>query len=79
MYTLEDRRRAVQLYIKSGCNEWTVIRELGYPSPTALRNWYKEYTATGELHSASASKPHYTEQEKVAAVDYFETNKHMGL
>lgn len=75
MYTLEDRIRAVQLYIKSGCNEGTVIRELGYPSPTALRNWYKEYTATGELHSASASKPHYTEQEKVAAVDYFETNK----
>ncbi len=75
MYSLEDRMRAVQLYIKSGRSERTVIRELGYPSPGALRNWYKEYLRTGKLHAAGAPKPHYTEQEKIAAVSYFVTNK----
>lgn len=75
MYSLEDRMRAVQLYIESGCSEGAVIRELGYPSHMALRNWYKEYLRDGQLHAASAPKPHYTEQEKVAAVAYFETHK----
>ena len=75
MYSLEERMRAVQLYIQSGCNERTVIRELGYPSHTALRNWYKEYIGKGRLHASSAPKPHYTEQEKEAAVAYFEANK----
>ena len=75
MYSLEERMRAVQLYIQSGCNERTVIRELGYPSHTALRNWYKEYIGKGRFHASSAPKPHYTEQEKEAAVAYFEANK----
>ena len=42
MYSLEERMSAVQLYIKSGFSEGAVIRELGYPSPVALRNWNKE-------------------------------------
>lgn len=75
MYSLEDRMRAVQLYIESGSSEGAVIRELGYPSPTALRNWYKEYLRNGWLHATSAPKPRYTEQEKAAAVAYFEIHK----
>lgn len=75
MYSLEDRMRAVQLYIESGRSEGAVIRELGYPSPVAFRNWYKEYLCDGHLHAASAPKPHYTEQEKAAAVSYFVTHK----
>lgn len=75
MYSLEERMSAVRLYIKSGCSEGAVIRELGYPSPVSLRNWYKEYLRSGELHASSHPKPHYTEQEKIAAVSYFETHK----
>jgi transposase InsO family protein/transposase-like protein len=75
MYSLEDRMRAVQLYIESGCSEGAVIRELGYPSHMALRNWYKEYFRNGWLHATSAPKPRYTEQEKATAVAYFETHK----
>ena len=75
MYSLEDRMRAVQLYIESGCNEGAVIRELGYPSHVALRNWYKEFLREGKLRATSAPKPRYTEQEKAAAVAYFETHK----
>ena len=75
MYSLVDRMRVVQLYIKSGCSEIAFIRELRYPSPRTLRNCYKEYLRTGKLHATGAPKPHYTEQEKIAAVSYFETNK----
>lgn len=75
MYTLEERKKAVELYIQSGYNEGTVIRTLGYPSHTALRNWHKEYLATGELHAASLPKPRYTEEQKAAAIDYIATNR----
>lgn len=47
MYSLEERTKAVLLFIESDCSESTVIRTLGYPSPNALRSWYKEYISTG--------------------------------
>lgn len=31
MYTLEERMKAVELYIQSGYSEGIVIRTLGYP------------------------------------------------
>ena len=71
MYTLEERMKAVELYIQSGCSEGTVIRTLGYPSHTALRNWYKEYLAAGQLRAGSAPKPRYTQEQKAAAVEYY--------
>ena len=48
MYSLEERAKAVKLYIDAGCNESTVIRTLGYPSPNALRSWYKEYLSSSK-------------------------------
>lgn len=68
MYTFEDRMKAVELYIHSGYSGGIVICTLGYPSYTALRNWYKEFLSTGSLHVASSSKLRYTEAQKVAAV-----------
>ena len=35
MYTLEERMKAVQLYIESGFSEGAVVSELGYSSYTA--------------------------------------------
>ena len=75
MYTFEERMKAVELYIQSGYSEGIVIRTLGYPSYTALRNWYKEYLSTGSLHATSSSKPRYTEAQKVAAVEYYASNR----
>lgn len=49
MYTLEERMKAVELYIQSGFSEGAVIHTLGYPSYTALRYWYKEYLLNGEF------------------------------
>lgn len=75
MYSLEERTKAIKLYIEADCNESTVIRTLGYPSPNALRNWYTEYLSNGKLHATSAPKPRYTEQQKAAAVAYFATHR----
>lgn len=61
MYSLEERTKAIKLYIEADCNEGAVIRTLGYPSPNALRNWYTEYLSNGKLHATSAPKPRYTE------------------
>lgn len=74
MYTLEERMKAVELYIQSGYSEGTVIRTLGYPSHTALRNWYKEYLAAGQLRAGSSPKPRYTQEQKAAAVEYYATH-----
>lgn len=74
MYTFEERIKAVELYIQSGYSEGTVIRTLGYPSPTALRNWYKEYLKMGGLHTGSAPKSRYTQAQKAVAVEYYAAN-----
>lgn len=39
MFSYEDRLRAVQLYIKLGKRIGLTIRQLGYPTKNALRNW----------------------------------------
>jgi len=49
MYSYEDRKRAVELYIKYDRNIAAVIHELGYPSRQMLYLWYKEFTAKGEI------------------------------
>lgn len=74
MYSLEERTKAIKLYIEADCNESTVIRTLGYPSPNTLRSWYTEYLSNGKLHATSAPKPRYTDQQKAAAVGYFATH-----
>jgi len=75
MYSLEERTKAVQLYIESGCSESIVICTLGYPSYNTLKSWYREYTRTGELRATSAPKPRYTEQQIADAVAYFADHK----
>lgn len=64
--------KALQLFIKSRRNETEVIRRLGYPSPDALQQWYREYTQTGKLHRKSKIKPRYTEKQIKTAVKYYD-------
>ena len=39
MYSYEDRKRAVELYIEYGLSAAAVINELGYPNRHSLANW----------------------------------------
>ncbi len=72
MYTLEERMKAVQLYLKWGRDSAAVRRELGYPCRKALRLWVKEYETTGSLHNGYRTrKPRYSEEQKQAANKYY--------
>lgn len=72
MYTYEQRKKAVELYIKFGFSLRAVIRELGYPtSEQSIRNWYKEYQEKGELHQEYSSPNQYSIEQKEAAVKHY--------
>ncbi|MEW6081725.1 MAG: IS3 family transposase [Bacillota bacterium] len=72
MYTLEDRMRAVSLYLKYGGHSAAVRRELGYPTKNTLKHWVREYNATGALHDGYRGRPpKYSNEQKQAAVDYY--------
>jgi len=70
MYSLEDRQRAVDLYVRYGCKSAVVIRELGYPSRMALRMWYREFLAGGGL-AERVRKQRYDDGQRQAAVDHY--------
>ena len=74
MYTKEDRMKVVTLFIKYNQNEGKVISELGYPSPNALRYWYREYIEHGDLHDRVEHKERYTKQQIENAVTYYITH-----
>lgn len=51
VYSREDRIEAVELWLKCGKSTATVIRELGYPSRTIMRIWYKDYLQEQDTQS----------------------------
>lgn len=53
MYSHADRIRAVELYIKLDKRVKATIRQLGYPTKNALRNWYREYQQHRDLRVES--------------------------
>lgn len=72
MYTLEQRTRAVELYIKHGLKATATIRELGYPSRVQLAAWHREWLETGgSLHERSRASEAYSAEQKRAAVDHY--------
>lgn len=71
MYTLEQRTRAVELYIKHGLKATTTIRELGYPPRVQLAAWHREWLETGgSLHERSRASEAYSAEQRRAAVDH---------
>ncbi len=72
MYTLEQRTRAVELYIKHGLKATTTIGELGYPSRVQLAAWHREWLETGgSLHERSRASEAYSAEQRRAAVDHY--------
>ena len=73
MYSQEDRRRAVELYIKSG-NKKAVKRTLGYPDNNTMDRWYQEYLDTGTLKEKRTKWFKFTEEQKQYAIQHFLMN-----
>lgn len=71
MFSYEERIKAVQLFLKYDCSCTATIHELGYPSVSALRKWYKEYLISEELHREHRRKSKYSEKQ-LAVNHYFE-------
>ena len=71
MYSYEERTKAVQLYIKYDHSISSVRHELGYPSKTMLRRWYRENNQTSDLKKASKRKPKYTEEQKSKSLEHY--------
>ena len=54
-YSKEQRRCAVELYVRYECCAADMVRELGYPSREASRMWHRDWLEeqrTGEDQSA---------------------------
>jgi len=72
MYSLEDRQRAVDLYIKYHRSAADTVRELGYPSKSTLKHWHREFIGAGELHGGYIqNKARYTDEQKEAAIRHY--------
>ena len=72
MYSLKDKKKAVDLLIKYDFAYTQVMRELGYPnSRTTLNKWNKELKETGKLKVCYKRKSKYSEKEKIFAVNYY--------
>ena len=75
MYSHADRIRAVEVYIKLGKRVKATIRQLGYPTKNALRNWYREYQQHQDLRVRCAARaPKFSEAQKQAALEHYRTH-----
>ena len=72
MFSYEERKRAVKLYLKYDRSASSVIHELGYPSYQTLRDWVGEYEQRGKHHQKVKREPAFTvEQQKKAIAHFF--------
>lgn len=75
MYSHADRIRAVELYILLGKRVKATIRQLGYPTKNALRNWYREYQQHQDLRVGCVARaPKFSEAQKQAALEHYHTH-----
>lgn len=79
MYSYEERKTAIELYIKYDFQVNPVIKELGYPSRRILYKWYKEFIAQQGFPKKHIKKSIYSdEQIHIAVKYYFEHGKSLA-
>ena len=71
MYSYEDRLRAVRLYIKLGKRVGLTIRQLGYPTKNALKQWHRDYQPRLDLPPRYMRRPKYSQAEIELAVKHY--------
>ena len=70
-YTVEQKKRAIELLLQYDMSYAAVVQELGYPGSTrSLRRWYEKYKS-GETMERKSHPTKYTEEQKAKAVDYY--------
>ena len=72
MYSAEQRKIAIETFVKFDHSYADTIAELGYPTRACLRNWWNEYRDTGEVPiSKFTTNPRYTAEMKRRAVEHY--------
>ena len=72
MFSTEQRRIAIETFIRFGHNYADTIAELGYPHRQTLRNWWYEYRETGEVPQPKRERePKYPEEMRRKAVEHY--------
>lgn len=70
MYSTEQRKLAIETYIKFDLSAADTIAELGYPTRHSLRAWYKDYLEHGEVRPPKRQRePKFTLEMRRAAMD----------
>lgn len=69
MYSPDEKRRAIEPFIKHGCIATAVAGESGYPSRGLPCTWHRQYQELGEKALAN-SAPRYDDGEKRVAVEH---------
>jgi len=74
MYSLEVRKKVIELYIKYDKSAAAVSNELGYPSRKVIREWYKDYLRGQSIGDEWAKKPRkvkYSAKQMEDAVNHY--------
>ena len=72
MFSTEQRRIAIETFIRFDHGYADTIAELGYPTRHSLRAWYKDYLEHGEVRPPKRRRePKFTLEMRQAAVDYY--------
>ena len=72
MYSAEQRKIAIETFVKFDHSYADTIAELGYPTRACLRNWWNEYRDTGEVPiSKFTTNPRYTAEMRRRAVEHY--------
>lgn len=71
MYSLEQRRVAIETFIKFGYSYADTIAELGYPNRQSLCSWWKDYQECGEVRPGKPTRqPKFALEMKRVAVEH---------
>ena len=72
MYSTEQRRLAIETFIRFDHSHADTIAELGYPDRHTLNNWWREYRETGEVPVGKMIRePRFSDDQKREAVEHY--------
>lgn len=72
MFSTEQRRIAIETFIRFDHSHADTIAELGYPTRHSLRAWHKDYLGHGEVRPPKRRRePKLALEMRRAAVDYY--------
>ena len=65
MYSTEQRKLAIETFIRFGHSCADTIAELGYPNRHTLNSWWREYRETGEVPAGKMIRePRFSDGER---------------